>query len=109
VAIPHRLHPPATDLGSEQRAKSGPPKPQRLMADVDAALVQKILDVAPRQREPDVHHHRQPDDPGGCLEVAKGSAICHPATLSGRLIELNKLSSDNAHAVVRRPRSDGHD
>jgi hypothetical protein len=39
VAIPHRLHPPATDLDSEQRAKSGPPKPHRLMADVDAALV----------------------------------------------------------------------
>jgi hypothetical protein len=59
VAIAHRLHPPATDLGSEQLAKSVPPKPHRLMADVDATLVQQILDVAQRQREPDLHHHRR--------------------------------------------------
>jgi hypothetical protein len=39
-----------SDLGSEQRAKPVPPKPDRLMANVDPALGQKILDVAQRQR-----------------------------------------------------------
>jgi hypothetical protein len=29
------------------------------MADVDAALMQKILDLAQRQRIADLHHHRQ--------------------------------------------------
>jgi hypothetical protein len=59
VAIPHRLHPPATNFSRENRAKSVPPKPHRLTADVDATLVQQILNVAQRQREPDVHHHRR--------------------------------------------------
>jgi hypothetical protein len=35
-----------SDLGSEQRAKPVPPKPDRLMANVDPALGQKILDCA---------------------------------------------------------------
>ncbi|EAQ23117.1 hypothetical protein ROS217_02660 [Roseovarius sp. 217] len=36
------------DLGSEHGAEPVPPEPDRLMADVDAALVQQILDVAKR-------------------------------------------------------------
>ena len=42
------------------------------MEDVDAPLVQKILDVPQREREPNVHHHGQADDLGTGLEIAKG-------------------------------------
>jgi hypothetical protein len=35
-----------SDLGIEYRAKQVQPKPDRLMADVDPALGQEILDVA---------------------------------------------------------------
>jgi hypothetical protein len=38
------------DLGGEHRAKLVPPKTDRVMADVDHALGQEILDVAQRQR-----------------------------------------------------------
>jgi hypothetical protein len=38
------------DLGGEHRAKPVPPKLDRIMADVDPALGQEILDVAQRQR-----------------------------------------------------------
>ena len=38
------------DLGGEHRAKLVPPKPDRIMADVDPALGQEILDVAQRRR-----------------------------------------------------------
>jgi hypothetical protein len=48
-----------------------PPVPHRLMADLNAALVQKILDVVEREREPDVEHHRQSDDLGARLEVSE--------------------------------------
>ncbi len=43
-------------------AKSGPnlvpPRPHGLVANVDAALEQQILDVSERQREAHVHHHQ---------------------------------------------------
>ena len=36
------------DLGGEHRSKSMPPKSDRLMADVDASLVNQILDIPER-------------------------------------------------------------
>ena len=54
-----RLHPldtPLADLRGKHWPEPMPPEPHRLMADVDAALVQKVLDVSQRQREPDIHH-----------------------------------------------------
>ena len=42
----HPAHPLAADIRSEQRAKSVPPKPHRLVANIYAALVQQILDVS---------------------------------------------------------------
>jgi hypothetical protein len=54
----------------KQRAKSVPPKSNCLMADVDATLVQQILDIPKRKREADVHHHGQADDLWARLEVA---------------------------------------
>lgn len=41
------------------------------MADIDPALVEKVLDIAQRERKTDVHHHTELDDFGRCLEVAK--------------------------------------
>ena len=35
-----------------------------LVADVDATLGQQVLDLPQRQREPDIHHHSEPDDLG---------------------------------------------
>jgi hypothetical protein len=45
------------------RAKSMPPETHGL-ADVDAPLVQQIVDVPQRQREADIHHHRQANGRG---------------------------------------------
>ena len=61
---PHVMNALSADLGGEHRAEPVPPKPHRLVADVDAALEQQVLDVAQRQRVADVHHHHQPDDLG---------------------------------------------
>jgi len=44
----HAVDAAFADLGSEHGAEPVPPEPDRLMADVDAALVQQILDVAKR-------------------------------------------------------------
>ncbi|WP_282168757.1 hypothetical protein [Ruegeria atlantica] len=61
------------------------------MADLDAALVQKIFNIAKRKRKPNIHHDGQTDDLGARLEVAKRAASCHPATLSARPTRLNKF------------------
>ena len=45
----HVLDPLPADLAGEHRAEAVPPEPHGLMADVDAALEQEILDVAQRQ------------------------------------------------------------
>ncbi|CUH36847.1 hypothetical protein JSE7799_01243 [Jannaschia seosinensis] len=75
-----------------------PPEAHRLVADVDAALVQQILDVPQRQRETDVHHHRQSDDLGAGLEVLEGAALGHATKLSSRPLRLKRSSSDKALA-----------
>jgi hypothetical protein len=40
----------------EHRIKPVPPKSNRLLADVDAAFVQKLLDIPERNQKLDIHH-----------------------------------------------------
>jgi hypothetical protein len=55
------------------------PEPHRFMADVDAPLVQQVLDISERKQEPNLHHHRRADDLGARPRVAKWGAFCHVA------------------------------
>ena len=88
------LNPFSSDLRGEQRPKAVPPKPNCLMADIDATFVQKVFDVAKRKRILNIKHHRQTDDLGARLEVAKWRAFCHPAKLSHRAARLKPVFSD---------------
>ena len=49
------------DLRGKNWAKAVPPVPHGLMADVDAALEQEILDLSQRQGVTDIQHHRAAD------------------------------------------------
>lgn len=51
-----------TDQTGEAWAEPVPPDPDGLMAHVNAALMQQILDLSQRKRKSDVHHHRDTDD-----------------------------------------------
>ena len=62
------------------------------MADVDAALVQQVFDVAERQREPDVHHDRQADDFGRGLEVPERGTLGHPGRLASQVGSLKEFA-----------------
>ena len=88
---PHPRNTPFSDFRGEQRAEPVPPEPHRFMADLDAALMQEVLDVAQGQREPDIHHDCQADDLRAGLEVAKGAAFCHPPKLGHRLPPLKNF------------------
>jgi hypothetical protein len=54
----HLLDTFTADFSGEHWAKSIPPVPHRFVADVDAALVQQVLDIAERKGKANVHHDR---------------------------------------------------
>jgi hypothetical protein len=60
----HPADPLAPDVSGEHRAEAVPPQPDRLVANVDAALEQQVFDVPQAQREADIHQHRETNDLG---------------------------------------------
>jgi hypothetical protein len=84
----------------KQRAKSVPPKSNRLMADVDATLVQQIFHISKRKWKTHIHHHRQADDFRRRLEVLEWVAFCYPETLIAHPARLNRFCSDSAPFVL---------
>ena len=74
VPLPVRICGHLTDcfpakLSGKHRAKSVSPKPNRLMANVDTAFIQKIFHIPQRERKPHIYHNGQADDLGVRLEV----------------------------------------
>ena len=51
---PHPIDPLALDRDREIRPKSQPPKPDRLVADVDPAFTEEILNTPGRKKEADI-------------------------------------------------------
>ncbi len=66
------------------------------MVDIDAALMEQVFNLAEREWETDVQHHRQADDFGAGFEVAKRRTYCHSAKLQNRLARLKQVLSDSA-------------
>jgi hypothetical protein len=68
----HAINPAGADLSDKHQAKFVSPKPDGLMADVDASLMQQIFDIANRKWESDVQHHCQADDLKARLKYRNG-------------------------------------
>src|SRR5437667_1800229 len=85
---------PLANLGGEHWTKPVPPEPDGLIADVDPALGQEILDVAQRQRESHVHHHDQTDDLWRAVEISERAAhgMKLPRSEAPRALGLTKPS-----------------
>src|SRR3984957_17923650 len=64
-------NPLLSDLCREHRAKPVPPKSDGLMADVDPALGQEVLDVSQRQWVPHVHHYDQTNHFWRAVEISE--------------------------------------
>jgi hypothetical protein len=94
----HPTGPFPADLYDEQRAKSAPPEPNRFMANVDAAFMQKIFHIPQRGGKPQIHHNGQANDLWASLEVTKGETFWLPATRIARPARLKKSSSDSSAA-----------
>ena len=67
-------NPLLSDLCREHRAKPVPPKSDSLMADVDLAFGQEVLDVSQRQWVPHLHHHDQTNHFWRAVEIAEWAA-----------------------------------
>ncbi len=50
-----------TDVGGKQGPEPVSPEAHRLVADVDTAFEQQILDIPEQKREPHILHHHQAD------------------------------------------------
>ena len=80
------------------------------MADLDAALLEEVLDVAQGQREPDIHHDSQSDYFRTGLEVSEWVDFCHVTTLGDRqpprknfaLTVPNRATRTNRKTFMRR-------
>jgi hypothetical protein len=62
------------------------------MADIDAALAKNIVDLAQRQRTPDVHHHREANNLGRRAEISEW--IYNPTRLKNGFVCLKPFCSD---------------
>ena len=60
------------DLRGKKRAETVLPVPHGLMAEVDAALKQEILEVSQRQKVTDIKHHSVADYLGRTVEITEG-------------------------------------
>jgi hypothetical protein len=88
------LNVPFSDLHGKHRAKTVPSEPYRLVADIDASFIKKILDLPQRQRIPDIHHHRQADNLGRRFKITKW--VSHPQRLRAATVSLKPFCSDIA-------------
>jgi hypothetical protein len=66
---------PLVDLGRAHRAKPFSTNPDGLVADVDPALGQEILDVTQREPVTHVHHHDQTDDLRRAIEISRRDGL----------------------------------
>lgn len=84
------------DLRGKHRAEPMPPESHSLMTDIDAAFVQKILDIAKGKWEPHIQHHCQADNLTARFEIAKWIRFGHPERLRNHPARLKSVSSDKA-------------
>ena len=92
------------DLRGEHRAEPVPPEADRLVAHVDAALVEQVLDVPEREREPDVEHHRKPNVSGDVLKYRKGLGLLIARGYAAALPRSSALALTEPLAAVRHHR-----
>jgi len=94
------LNTPFSDLRRKHRAKTLPPDPYRLVADIDASFMKKILDLPQRQRIPEPDHHRQADNLG--RRIKRTEWFYHTQRLRAATVSLKPFCSDNGATLTLR-------
>ena len=77
-----------------RNARSGPvlkifePSPDRIVPHIDAAFIEKVLDISEQEQKPDAERHRQSNDFRVRVEVPERIAFWRSATLAEALARL---------------------
>ncbi len=66
------------------------------MTDIIPSFVQQVFDISEEKWEPNVHHHRKPEDFGAALKVLERITFSHLGTLQIRSARLKQNPSDIA-------------
>lgn len=85
TAVSQRFDPTFLDMAGKLRTEPVPPKLNRLMADIDTALVQLVFHIPQRQRKTDLHHHRKADDLRRRIQIFEPVWLAHGAKISPAL------------------------
>jgi hypothetical protein len=93
-AASYRFRPMFPDLVREVSAEPINPEADTFVTDIDPAFVEKVLDIAQRQRESDIHHHAKLDDLRRGFKVAK-RVRGHFPRLNAKTARLTPGSADN--------------
>jgi hypothetical protein len=72
------------------------------MANLNAALVQQILDVSERKWKASIHHDGQADDLRAVVKVLERIAFAHAETLRNHPARLNRIPSDKTRWLLHR-------
>ena len=90
----HLLNPFPADFSGKQRAKTVPPISNRFVANIDAALVQKIFYVSQRQRKTNIQHDGVADNFGAAMKALEWVCFNHVDRLRNHPPRLNSNPSD---------------
>ena len=89
------------DLCGEQRTETVPPQTHRVVADIDTAFDQHVVDLAQRQWIADVHHHHEAHYLGRTVDITE--RIVHHRRLRNLPFRLKTIYADNAPFGHPRP------
>lgn len=79
-----------------------PSEPDRFVAHVDPALVQRVLDISEREREPDIEHHGQANDFVAGSEATEKVRFGYGPRLNYRAAMLKNLNLTEPSAAFAR-------
>ncbi len=96
----HLVNSFTADFSGEHRAKSVPPETNCFVADVDAALMQKIFYVSQRQRKANIQHDGEADNLRAAVEIFEWVFFNHEDRLRKRPARLNSNPSDKTLTVA---------
>ncbi len=75
------MHPFPANFFGEEWTKPIPPIANRLMTNIDTALMEQIFDITKRKWKPDIHHHGEADNLGRRFKISERIMIFHLKTL----------------------------
>ena len=96
---PQAFYQSPSDLRSKHGSEAVPPEPHSLVADINPAFEEQVLDLPQREGIADVEHHREADYLRRAVEIAE--RISHRRRLRTGSVSLKPICFDTALKTIR--------